>query len=620
MQFPFYDRRTTPGAAAFRLLWAIPCAFIGVVLAYGALRTISLARTMQAWPIVPATLQTVELEPGSRRTVQVTATYTYVVNGRQYSGKRASLYAADNIGDFHHRLYDELESYLSRHAPYPTYINPRDARESILSPALRWEMIALSFAGVALFGGAGFGQLAFVFFVFRRARTESQLAARYPLEPWRHRAEWASNRVKSMEDAKALSVFVFAFFLTGCTVPMLLTALNSLTNQEYGQAVFMALFPLAGVGFLAYAGVIWTRAWRFGNTTLELLSFPAHPGQRFQARLYAPAALNEAKSVLVELRCVNTYRSLMKNRNAYETKTLWRNRLTAHPQGGGISGTESIVDISLDLPEGQPVTSSPFESSWVSWQLSASAELAGADFEAGFEVPVFADPAAVGPTAGTLALDEDDREPDQDEDEAQADQDLKSPRPRPAVSHSSQQSSREMADPREAWGLRLVLIGGLALMGAFFFYTVLRWSPTTFGWYADRLVATGEIEIWSQADARVQAAFQRAVASAPSDASLQFLEADKRRRKYQVRVVAPERTQALNQLKALLTQFGKEYSGEFNRDYSTSASSYVPPVVSPRGVLLKRLLTFGLLFLGFALIGGGTWLYRSKPAPIAAHR
>jgi hypothetical protein len=157
-------------------------------------------------------------------------------------------------------------------------------------------------------------------------------------------------------------------------------------------------------------------------------------------------------------------------------------------------------------------------------------------------------------------------------------------------------------------------------MGAFFFYTVLRWSPTTFGWYADRLVATGEIEIWSQADARVQAAFQRAVDSAPSDSSLQFLQADKRRRKYQVRVIAPERTQALNQLNVLLTQFGKEYGGEFNRDYSTSASSYVPPVVSPRGILLKRLLTFGLLCLGFALIGGGTWLYCSKPAPAAAHR
>ena len=614
MQFPFSSRRTTPGAAAFRLLWAVPCALIGVLIAYGAFRTISLALTMQAWPTVPATLQTVELEPGSRRTVQVTATYTYLVNGRHYAGKRASLYGADNIGDFHQRLYDELETYLSHHAPYPAHINPRDVRESILSPALRWEITALSFAGVALFGGAGFGQLAFSLFIFRRARTESQLAARYPLEPWRHRAEWASNRIKSLERANALSVFVFAFFLTGCTVPMLLTGLKSLADQEYGQAAFMALFPLAGVGFLAYAGVIWTRARRFGNTTLELLTFPAHPGQRFQARLYAPSALNDAKSVQVELRCLNTSRSVMQNRTAYETKTLWQNTMTAHPQRGGLSGTESILEISLDLPETQPVTSSPFESSWIAWRLSASAKLAGADFEAGFEVPVFADPKAPGPNAGTLALDEDDEGPDQDEEQAHADRDLTSPSaPRRAAKHSPQQSSREMASPRESWGLRIVLVGFLALLGAFFFYTVLRWSPTTFGWYADRLAATGEIEIWSQADARVQAAFQRAVASAPSDSSLQFLQADKRRRKYQVRVIAPDRTQALNQLNALLTQFAKEYGGEFNRDYSTSASSYVPPVVSSRGMLLKRLLTFGLLFLGLALIGSGAWLYRSKP-------
>ncbi len=63
-------------------LLALPFAVIGSVLAYQAARTVVLAKSMQALPTVPATLQHVALEDRSSNTKMVVAAYTYAIDGR----------------------------------------------------------------------------------------------------------------------------------------------------------------------------------------------------------------------------------------------------------------------------------------------------------------------------------------------------------------------------------------------------------------------------------------------------------------------------------------------------------------------------------------------------------
>jgi hypothetical protein len=91
---------------------------------------------MQAWPTVLGALQHVELKTQARGSQRATASYVYFVNGQQFSGKRVSLYGADNIGSFQQRANHELQSYFARRAPYPVHVNPKDPHQSILMPIL----------------------------------------------------------------------------------------------------------------------------------------------------------------------------------------------------------------------------------------------------------------------------------------------------------------------------------------------------------------------------------------------------------------------------------------------------------------------------------------------------
>ena len=90
---------------------------IGTALAYRALWTVTSALAMQAWPSVPATLQHVELKTHARGSQSASASYVYFVNGQKFSGKRVSLYGADNFGSFQERANDALQSYLARRRP-----------------------------------------------------------------------------------------------------------------------------------------------------------------------------------------------------------------------------------------------------------------------------------------------------------------------------------------------------------------------------------------------------------------------------------------------------------------------------------------------------------------------
>ena len=137
---PALSRPTSARALVISCLVAAAPALLSVALAVRALSVVTDARSMQAWPVVQATLQKVGLEtPAQRGTERATATYAYTVDGRQYSGSRVSLYGGDNIGGFQRRTYDDLKARLARQAPVPVHVDPHDPRRSILLPVLRWK-------------------------------------------------------------------------------------------------------------------------------------------------------------------------------------------------------------------------------------------------------------------------------------------------------------------------------------------------------------------------------------------------------------------------------------------------------------------------------------------------
>jgi hypothetical protein len=165
------------------LVAAVP-ALLSVALAVQTVSIVASAVSMQSWPVVPATLQRVDLETQiSRRNVRATASYVYDVGGRQYSGSRVSLYGGDNIGSFQRRAYEELKEHLARQAPYPVHVNPADPNQSILLPVLRWEIVGFSLLFILIFGAAGWGAIVLSYRSFTGTSGQLAATARGPMPP-----------------------------------------------------------------------------------------------------------------------------------------------------------------------------------------------------------------------------------------------------------------------------------------------------------------------------------------------------------------------------------------------------------------------------------------------------
>ena len=377
------------GPIYISLVFAVPFAIIGAAVAYRALWTIVSAETMQQWPVVMATLQDVELKPDGQRTEKVVARYTYAVQGHTYEGKRVSLYGADTPGTSQHRAYERLEAYVSRGTPYPAHVDPANPSNVILMPELRWQPLGFMGLFAALFGGVGFGIIIGGLARLRRLRAEAALVAAHPDEPWRQRLMWPGPRIKSDESSMAIGAVVAAAFVSLCTVPMLLAVPEKWQAGEYFGASLLLVFPAFGAFLIGFAAISVARARRFGETWLELETYPGRQGDRLKGRIIAPAALADATKVPVVISCVRHSSVSGGTRSSrIQTRTLWNHEMAAEVFRGQAAHSAVVVPIDVALPPHLP-DSSLGDREWFSWEVAASAKLKGRDFEAEFEVPVY---------------------------------------------------------------------------------------------------------------------------------------------------------------------------------------------------------------------------------------
>jgi hypothetical protein len=369
-------------------LFALPFAAIGTGMAYLTLHSLLAVMVMQGWPTVPATLQNVELKASGQRAQRVAASYSYVFEGQPYTGKRVSLYGADNLGSFHQDAYRELHDYLSRQAPYPLHVNPRAPGESILMPVLRWEALGFYLVFAVLFGGAGWAVITSSFLAFRRMRKEAILIQQYPNEPWKQRVEWADSRIRSSQGVDAIVETCVAVFWNAATFPVLLIIPRQVSGGRYVALTFLAI-PLVGVGLVYWAFVELVRAKRFGKTYLHLDTMPGRPGEPLRGQVYAPEALGEAANATLTLTCERRYQVSSGSRGT-ETRTemVWT-KDSATPVNRGQTPTGDVMlAVAIEIPAGLPDSSRGPGDQYL-WLLSATAPLKGTDFAAEFEVPVF---------------------------------------------------------------------------------------------------------------------------------------------------------------------------------------------------------------------------------------
>ncbi|MEX1033809.1 MAG: hypothetical protein WDZ30_10660 [Cellvibrionaceae bacterium] len=204
-------------------------------------------------------------------------------------------------------------------------------------------------------------------------------------KPWLARREWASPVIKSEAKAVLWFAWIFALFWNAIAIPIAVAALPDILGGD-AKALIVLLFPLAGMGLLAWAVTV-TQAWRrFGHTPLTLDPFPGAVGGQVGGTLELPLPYDPNTLFSATLTCLYSYMTGSgKNRRRTE-RAVWQREGFAHTRA---YGGKTRLEILFDVDDNLPASDVKKRSRYHLWRLQVEAKLPGADFDRSFEIPVF---------------------------------------------------------------------------------------------------------------------------------------------------------------------------------------------------------------------------------------
>ena len=377
----------------------------GLVALYWAASTVLTWQRMANWEAVPAQLIALNLEEhrgDDSTTYKAVATFRYRYAGRDYESSRVAISSgSDNIGDFQHRLYDELRSAQTAGKPVTAYVDPANPAEATLNRELRGLLLVFQLAFGVLFGGVGFGLLFAARYGTRRIAEEQALRARFPNEPWRWRPEWATNRIRGSNRARAYMTLGFAVIWNLISTPAVLLVPRD-GHAGLLVSVVVMLFPLVGIGLAVWAVRAWWQWQRFRVVTFDLTQMPVALGGRVRGAIRVGTAVPVDREFRLEL-CCSERRTTGRDNESSE-RLLWQTQVGVPRSRCEISSGFTQIPVDVAVPAEQPATTTGDESTAIRWYLDVTGECPGPDFWSRFELPVFdvgATRAALEPAAPT---------------------------------------------------------------------------------------------------------------------------------------------------------------------------------------------------------------------------
>lgn len=249
-------------------------------------------------------------------------------------------------------------------------------------------------AGLCVFGlifaAVGFGLMAGAILARKKAAQRAELEARFRDKPWLLRPDWAAGKIKSTSLAQSVLFLIMALAFGGLGGAMTFVALPGELHKHNYAALLILLFPLVGIGFLIALISALLSKLRYGTCFLELAQIPIPLGGTLEGMIQTGGRLKLEHGLHLKFSCLRrTVSGSGKNRSTRE-EVLWQDEKVLKPDAGlpesepGHSG----IPVYFKLPDGQPQCFSSGDTS-VLWRLDARAKMAGPDFSASFEVPVF---------------------------------------------------------------------------------------------------------------------------------------------------------------------------------------------------------------------------------------
>jgi hypothetical protein len=215
--------------------------------------------------------------------------------------------------------------------------------------------------------------------------------------PWEARPAWQSSELPELGPTtqQIIAAVVWNLFTFPFAGIVLYTVVWPVEDPGWKMGLFSAfilLFPAIGVKLAWDVLRPALHEWKFGPSTLVMDTMPARPGQPLRARLKAPLsrdALPEA-GLHVELARYERYtRSGGEEGSRIQKRQEWQTDATVPPSAVSPEADGISVPISFDLPDSAPPSPPRKTKRRRSWELEATADLPGLDYEVAFEIPVF---------------------------------------------------------------------------------------------------------------------------------------------------------------------------------------------------------------------------------------
>jgi hypothetical protein len=374
------------------ILFALPFAAIGVGAGAWMGWTVIARLKMQGWEEVPAKIVRADLKVNKGKknsTYEVSAEYVYEYGGKQYTGTRVSLYGSDNIGSFHQDVYRQLSEYRKSGRPFRCYVDPLRPAEAILFRDLRWELIGFQSIFALLFGGVGFGLLAGCLLGYRNARIKAALAAAHPDEPWLQKQDWAEGKVISSNRMAMMFSLAFAAFWNVISAPLLFILPGEVIGKGNWLALIGMLFPIVGLGLIAWAIYSVLRWRKFGQSVFQMASVPGVIGGQLAGVVRTSAKVLPEDGFQIALSCINKVTTGSgKNRSTSE-HILWQDDQVVGRDLLQNDPDHTAIPVLFAIPYECRPTDETLSDNQTIWRLAAKAKVPGVDYSTAFDVPVF---------------------------------------------------------------------------------------------------------------------------------------------------------------------------------------------------------------------------------------
>lgn len=372
----------------FGSLFALPFFAFGAWMLWLVSSSIYDAIDMRDWVPTKARLITAGYKTHSgddSNTYEAYARYTYSFNGQTLTGERVAIASgSDNIGRYQQRLGSRLSSALARGEAITVFVNAANPSEAIIDRSLRWELIAFKSLFVVLFGG---GALFVLIRIWRAPAEKDASLPEYQQSPWLLNDRWQTENIRSDSKNAMWGAWLFAVVWNLISAPLPFLIYEEVLEKQNYIALVGLLFPLVGIGLAVWA-IRRTREWRrFGATPVALDPFPGSIGGHVGGTIDTNLPYDTSHRFMLTLTSVHSYESGSGDSRSQREKALWQDELVAHAESAP-SGTR--LTFRFDVPEGlRESDAEQFGDSYKLWRLNLRAELADADLDRDFNIPVY---------------------------------------------------------------------------------------------------------------------------------------------------------------------------------------------------------------------------------------